>query len=178
MVQTSHTRLARGLHWGFIGLYLYGLSKQLDDLSQLEDPGLLAFEVVFAILFLAIVVARYAYMRRFQTLLGARETMHPDRRRLARAVHLSMYLCMAMLPLSGLMIAGLYSLGLEDGLLQDAAVELHEFCASLSYVLIALHVAAAISSRLKREGIWSAMVPVWKEDTGDREREDPGPPQA
>ena len=40
----THTPLARVLHWSFIGLYLYGLSKQLDDLEDLEEPGLLGFE--------------------------------------------------------------------------------------------------------------------------------------
>ena len=74
-----------------------------------------------------------------------------------------MYGCLAMLPLSGLMIAGLYSAGFEDGLLQGFALGLHEFCASLSYALIALHITAAILSRLKGEGVWSAMVPVWRE---------------
>jgi len=106
----SRTLLARSIHWSFIGLYLYGLSKQLGDLEGLEgleEPGLLEVEVAFAVLFLAVVVARYLYMRRFETLLGARTPPTPMHRCFARFVHLAMYGCLAMLPLSGLMIAGL-----------------------------------------------------------------------
>ena len=51
-----HTRLAKVIHWGFIVLYTYGIFKQVDDLSQLEDRGLLLFEVAFATLFLIIVI--------------------------------------------------------------------------------------------------------------------------
>ena len=68
-----------------------------------------------------------------------------------------------MLPLSGLLIAGLFTQGVKDGPLQDIALALHEISASLSYVLIAVHVGAAIWSRVKGEGVWTSMVPVWKE---------------
>mgnify|MGYP007046343500 FL=1 len=83
-----HTLLARSIHWSFIGLYVYGLSKQLDDLEDLEEPGLLEFEVAFAALFLVVVVARYLYMRRFETFLGARTPPSPMHRCFARLVHL------------------------------------------------------------------------------------------
>ena len=45
----THTLLARFIHWTFIPLYAYGILKQLDDLSQLEDRGLLLFETAFAL---------------------------------------------------------------------------------------------------------------------------------
>ena len=45
----------------------------------------------------------------------------------------------------------------------QAAIALHEFSAFLSYVTIALHVGASLYSRYKGEGIWNAMVPVFKE---------------
>ena len=41
---------------------------------------------------------------------------------------------------------------------------IHEFTATSSYVLIAVHVSAAIYSRVKGEGVWSSMVPILKED--------------
>jgi len=71
----KHPFVALLFHWGFIILYAYGMFKQLDDLSQLEDAGLLYFEVVFSILFLFIVILRYLYMKRYETFLGAREAV-------------------------------------------------------------------------------------------------------
>lgn len=160
---SSHTLIAKIFHWGFIILYAYGMMKQLDDLSQLEDAGLLYFEVVFSILFLLIVIFRYLYMRKYKTFLGARKAVPMAHQYLAKTIHISMYLCLTLLPLSGLLIAGFYSLGFKDGIFQGIAVGIHEFSASLSYLLIVIHVVGAVYSRMKGEGIWTSMVPFWKE---------------
>ena len=162
-IPSSHTLIAKIFHWGFIILYTYGMFKQLDDLSQLEDAGLLYFEVVFSILFLLIVIFRYLYMRKHKTFLGASKAVPMAHQYLAKTIHISLYLCLILLPLSGLLIAGLYSLGLKDGILQGLAVGIHEFSASLSYLLIVIHVVGAVYSRMKGEGIWTSMVPFWKE---------------
>jgi hypothetical protein len=45
-----------------------------------------------------------------------------------------------------------------------AALGIHEFAAVASAVLILAHIAAAIYSRIKGEGVWSSMVPILKED--------------
>ena len=161
---TSHTKVAKSIHWSFIILYCYGIFKQVDDISQLEDSGLLIFEVIFASVFLAIVIMRFFYMRRFDNFLGAQVPVHRVHRFIGKTVHISMYLCLVLLPLSGLIIAGLFNRGIKDGWMQEAALGLHEFSAGLSYVLIAIHVSAAIYSRVKGEGVWSAMVPILKED--------------
>lgn len=160
----SHTTLAKVFHWGFIILYAYGIFKQVDDISQLEDSGLLAFEVAFASIFLVIVIVRYYYMRKFETFLGANEPVPMAHRYLAKSVHISMYICLILLPLSGLLIAGLYSQGISEGPLQGFALTVHEFSADLSYALIAIHVGAALWSRIKGEGVWTSMTPIWKEE--------------
>ena len=169
---TTHTRLAKFIHWSFVGLYIYGIFKQVDDLSSLEDSKLLWFEVGFATLFLAIVLARYFYMRRFETLQGATVPVHIVHKRFARAVHVSMYICLIMLPVTGLMIAGLYSQGYtvnatpdEPQTIIDIVLDVHGAAADLSYFLIILHISAAIYSRIKGEGVWSSMVPVLNKET-------------
>ena len=75
-----------------------------------------------------------------------------------------MYWCFIILPLSGLLIALLFSLGMKDGWVQDLAIGLHEFPASLSYILIGVHITGAIYSRMKGEEVWSSMVPFWKKE--------------
>lgn len=164
----SHTTLAKVFHWGFIILYAYGIFKQVDDISQLEDSGLLAFEVAFASIFLVIVMVRYYYMRKFQTFLGADKPVPVTHRYLAKSIHTSMYLCLILLPLSGLLIAVLFSQGISEGPMQDFALAVHEFSADLSYILIAIHVGAAMWSRIKGEGVWTSMVPIWKEGGASR----------
>jgi len=170
-VQKSHTLLARLIHWSFILLYVYGIFKQVNELDELEDTNLLLFEIVFATIFLVIVILRYSYMSRFKTFLGAREPVHIVHYYFARTVHKAMYACFILLPLTGLMIAGLYSQGYtvnatpdEEQTVMDLVLDLHGAVADLSYMLIFLHIGAAIYSRIKGEGVWSSMVPILKED--------------
>lgn len=109
-------------------------------------------------------------MRRFKTFLGAREPVHIVHHYFARSVHKAMYACFILLPLTGLIIAGLYSQGYtenatpdEEQTVMDLVLDIHGAVADLSYMLILLHIAAAIYSRLKGEGVWSSMVPILKE---------------
>tara|TARA_S200000501_G_scaffold268518_1_gene252212 strand:+ start:153 stop:770 length:618 start_codon:yes stop_codon:yes gene_type:complete len=170
-MEQSHTRTAKIFHWSFIVLYVYGIFKQVNELEELEDRGLLIFEIIFASLFLIIVISRYSYMRRFKTFLGAKEPVHVVHYYFARSVHKAMYACFILLPLTGLMIAGLYTQGYtvnatpdEEQTIMDVVLDLHGFIADLSYMLIIVHIAAAIYSRLKGEGVWSSMVPILKEN--------------
>lgn len=169
-MSTSHTKLAKFIHWTFILLYLYGIVKQVNELGDLEDNQLLLFEIAFATVFLIIVILRYSYMRRFKTFQGATEPVHIVHYYFARIVHRAMYACFILLPLTGLIIAGLYSQGYtvnatpdEEQTIMDVVLDLHGAVADLSYMLILLHIAAAIYSRIKGEGVWSSMVPVLKE---------------
>ncbi len=156
----SHTTLAKFIHWTFTLLYAYGIFKQVDDLTELEDASLLNFEILFAIMFLIIVLMRYFYMKDTPTLLGAHKDAPKGHLFIAKTVHKLVYLSLIMLPTTGLLIAGLFNLGM-GGI--EVAVSLHEFSAFLSYVVIALHVGASVYSRFKGEGMWNAMVPVLKE---------------
>ena len=163
-MQESHTLLAKIIHWTFIPLYAYGIFKQVDDIGALEDRALLVFESVFASIFLLIVVLRLTYMRRFRTFQGATHAPHRIHAFIAKSVHRGMYAALILLPLSGLMIAALYSQDIKSGPLQDVTLAVHGFAATLSYMMIATHVSAAIYSRMKGEGVWSSMVPILKED--------------
>ncbi len=156
----SHTTLAKFIHWTFTFLYAYGIFKQVDDLSKLEDASLLNFEIIFATVFLIIVLIRYFYMKDTPALLGANEDIPKGHLFIAKTVHKLVYFSLIMLPTTGLLIAGLFSLGM-GGI--QVAILLHEFSAFLSYLVITLHIGASLYSRFKGEGLWNAMVPIWKE---------------
>ena len=157
---STHTFLAKLIHWLFIPLYAYGIFKQVDEINELEDASLLNFEILFATVFLIIVLLRYFYMKDTPTLLGAHNDLPKGHLFIAKTVHRLVYFSLIMLPTTGLVIAGLFSLGVGG---VDFAIGIHEFSAFLSYVVIALHVGATFYSRFKGEGLWNAMVPVWQE---------------
>ena len=156
----THTKLAKTIHWTFSILYAYGIFKQVEDLEELEDASLLNFEIFFAITFLVIVMLRFFYMKDVKTLLGAHDEMHKSHLFIAKATHRLVYFSLIMLPTTGLLIAAILNTGLPG---MGIAIALHEFSAFLSYITIGVHVAASLYSRFKGEGVWNAMVPIWKE---------------
>ena len=150
------------MHWGFVLLFIYAVLKQIESINQLEDGSLLKFEVVFAIVFLLLLAIRFFYMKKTQQSSLPEQTPEPQKLA-AKIVHTGMYICLAAIPLSGLMIGLLFWLELKDGMLINIVIEAHEFAVSIIYWLIGIHIVAATYHRLKKDGVWSSMVPVWKE---------------
>ena len=161
-VHSEFSSFAKLMHWGFVILFVYGLLKQIDSLNQLEDSSLLKFEVVFASVFLFLLLIRFVYMKTTQQSSLPESTPKPQIMA-AKIVHSAMYTCLALIPFTGLLIGLLFWLGLKDGLLINLVVGAHELSVSIIYWLIGLHVLAAVYHRLKNDGVWSSMVPLWKE---------------
>ena len=103
-------------------------------------------------------------MRKVETMHASVVPVHRVHKIIAKSVHSSMYIVLVLLPLSGLAIAFLFNQGIKDGPMQLVALSVHEFAATASYVLIAIHVSAAIYSRIKGEGVWSSMVPIFNKE--------------
>ena len=165
--KSNFSSIAKFMHWGFVLLFIYGLLKQIDELNQLEDKALLQFEVIFATVFVLLLLIRFIYMKTTQK--SSLPDSTPKLQLLAaRVVHYGMYACLALIPLTGLLIGLLFWLGFEDGFLINTVVEVHEFSVSVIYWLIGLHILAAIFHRLKNDGVWSSMVPFLKEKSHEK----------
>ena len=160
--KSNFSFIAKFMHWGFVLLFIYGLLKQIDELNQLEDKALLQFEVIFATVFVLLLLIRFIYMKTTQK-SSLPDSTPKSQLLAARVVHYGMYACLALIPLTGLLIGLLLWLGFEDGFLINIAVEAHGLSVSVIYWLIGLHILAAIFHRLKNDGVWSSMVPFLKE---------------
>ena len=66
-VGVQYSELAKVFHWGFVALFAYGITKQVDDISQLEDFALLRFELIFTIILILLLAVRFVYMTKTQT---------------------------------------------------------------------------------------------------------------
>ena len=161
-VGVQYSKLAKVFHWGFVVLFAYGIAKQVDDISQLEDFALLRFELIFATIMILLLAIRFLYMAKTQTSSLPEETS-TFQRLVAKLVHLGMYLSLATIAVSGILIGGIYWIGMKDGLLIEGIIAVHELAVTASYWLMGVHVAAALFHRLKQDGVWSSMVPIWKE---------------
>ena len=161
ITKPSYTLTAKIFHWSFVVLFAYGISKQIDNINQLEDLALLKFEIAFALLFILFLMARFVYMNRTQ-----KSSLPPDtpavQRALAKAVHFGMYIGMVSIALSGLVIGCLYWLGLKSGIIIETIIGWHEVSVSIVYWLVGLHLIGAIYHRFKNDGVWESMTPSLK----------------
>ncbi|MEM8682165.1 MAG: cytochrome b/b6 domain-containing protein [Pseudomonadota bacterium] len=158
----THSWLARLFHWGFIVVLAVGLIRQIDEVEELDDVTLLIEETIFALVFLVLLLFRFLYMTSRR-----REKLHPGPTprllRIERAIHLGMYLSLSALAVTGLMIGGLYASTINAPLTFAFVLWSHEASYWVSVNLIIAHVAFAIYHRLRRDGVWSSMVPVFTE---------------
>ena len=81
----------------------------------------------------------------------------------SKIVHNAMYVLLAGTVLSGLLIGLLFWLGIKNTILIDVIIIIHELVINLLYFLIGIHIFAATYHRLKKDGVWSSMVPFFKE---------------
>lgn len=162
-VRPRYSKLAKTMHWGFVVLFAYGVSKQVDSITELADPTKFRVEIIFGGIFLILLFARFFYMKKTQ-----RSALPENTSQLqmiaAKLVHFGMYVSLGSIALTGLAIGGLYKLGLQaEGIIMEAVISIHEFSVSATYWLVAVHILGAIFHRLKNDGVWSAMVPFSKE---------------
>ncbi len=159
---TAHSLVAKFFHWGFMFFFIYALTKQVGDVSELEDASLLQHEMAFASIFLLFLAARYFYMHLTNPTALPKDTPEPLEF-LARCGHLAMYASLAAVPITGIIIGALYYYGIKSGILMEIAIVMHEGAIGASFFTIAVHIAAAWYHRKMRDGIWDSMVPILKE---------------
>jgi len=159
---SHYTRIAKLLHWGFVILFVYGVAKQVDDINQLEDIAFFRFEIIFALIFLFLLIIRFIYMKTTQK-SSIPENTSKLQKITAKIIHNGMYLLMGGTVLSGLLIGFLYWLHFKNGFLIEIIIDIHELVINLLYWFIGIHIFAAIYHRLKKDGVWSSMVPFLKE---------------
>ncbi len=159
---SNYSKLAMLFHWGFVILFAYGVTKQVEDLNQLDDFDFFKFEITFAFIFLFLLTIRFIYMKRTQSSSLPPET--PKVQKIAaKFVHNSMYVLLSATVLSGLLIGLLYWLEFKDGIIINSIIIIHELVINILYLFIGIHIIAATYHRFKKDGVWSSMVPILKE---------------
>ena len=160
---SGYSKIGKLFHWGFVLLFVYGVAKQVDDINQLEDASFLRFEIIFALIFLFLLITRLIYMKTTQK-TSLPENTPKVQKISAKIVHNGMYALLAGTVLSGLLIGYLFWFGFQNSFTINIIITLHELFINLLYLLIGIHIFAAIFHRLKKDGVWSSMVPILKEN--------------
>ena len=82
----------------------------------------------------------------------------------AKFIHISMYVTLSGIAISGLGIGFLFCLGYQNSYLIELTIWSHESFFSAAIWLISLHVFAAMYHRIRHDFVWSSMVPFLKEE--------------
>lgn len=159
---SEYSKIAKLFHWGFVLLFVYGVAKQVQDIKQLEDSSFFRFEIIFALIFLFLLIIRLIYMKTTQK-TSLPEDTSKIQKILAKIVHNGMYALLIGTVLSGLLIGFLFWIEFNDGILINIVIIFHELNVNLLYWFIGIHIIAATYHRLKRDGVWNSMVPFLKE---------------
>ena len=167
--------VGRAIHWitAVLVIGLLGMGKLAH--IDVEDGGALyVLHGSLGVLVLLLVIARIGWR-----LLTARpvtpETLSPIERRISKSVHVGFYVLLALLPVSGWLLASaeqgavsffnLFSLPslkiAAGGGGEEFFEELHELLGNALLMLVALHVLAALKHHfIDRDGILRRMIPA------------------
>ena len=104
---SQYSKIAKLFHWGFVLLFVYGVAKQVEDINQLEDNAFFRFEIIFALIFLFLLIIRLIYMKTTQKTSLPKDTPRIQKIS-AKIVHNGMYALLAGTALSGLLIGFLF----------------------------------------------------------------------
>ena len=157
-VAKPHGFVTRGIHWLSAALIGFGYLKGLDSVSQLADPAVLRFEIVYAVGVGLLFAIRFLWTKYVggPTRLpkGAPGWEHS----VSRAVHIGLYASVFGIVLSGLGIALAYSVPALGGFGLAGLLALHELSLAILPILLFGHIAGAIWHKLvRRDGVLESM---------------------
>lgn len=155
---TPHGFVTRGIHWLAAALIGYGYLKGLDDVSQLAEPGVLGFEVIYALGLGALFLVRLVWTQKFAGATRLPSAAPKWEHLASKAVHYGLYASVFGIILTGLGIALGYSVPVLGGLFLGAMLGLHEFALAIMPVLLGAHILGALWHKaVRRDGVLESM---------------------
>lgn len=160
-VPKPHGIIAKLLHWGTAGLLLYAFIQNGDATNALRDPAAIWMEAWLGLGVVAAFTLRFVWMEWFNGGASRLPKTAPGwEQKLSRLAHYSLYLCVAAIVATGLLIAA--ALAWATPFRVDAARDVHEFVAKGTLFLIGADAAVALWHKLvRRDGVWESIGTPW-----------------
>lgn len=153
-----HGFVTKTIHWLSAALIGYGYFKGLDNVRQLEHPGVLQLEVGFALLLGTLFVIRLIWTKKVAGATRLPSAAPKWEHFASRAVHWGLYASVFGIVLSGLGIALGYSVPALSGLFMAVMIGLHEVTLTLMPLLLIAHIAGALWHKVvRRDGVLESM---------------------
>lgn len=176
--QQGYARPARIYHWLVAALVLLmipaGLIMIREGLPRPVQDTLFIFHKNTGLIVFLLMLARVVYRLRHPA-PPLPEGIAPWQRRAAELTHLGLYVLLILLPISGYLrvrlarfpIESLDALGVPPLVPKNEALagffqSLHQACAFLLILMLALHIGAALQHALiRRDGVWARIWPPY-----------------
>jgi len=153
-----HGFVTRTLHWVAAGMVGFGYLKGLDDVSQLADPALFQFEVIFALALGALFLVRLFWTKQVAGATRLPQDAPKWEHFASRAVHAGLFASLFAIVLSGLGIALGYATPVLGGLFLSAMIGLHEVALTALPLLLVTHIAGALWHKIvRRDAVLESM---------------------
>lgn len=157
-IAQPHGFVTKGIHWLSAGLIGYGYFKGLDSVGQLADPGVLQFEVFFALLLGIVFTLRLLWARTQAGASRLPQTAPRWEHLASRGVHWGLYASVFGIIGSGLGLAAAYSLPALGRVAVETMVAVHEVFLALMPTLLLIHIAGALWHKVvRRDGVLESM---------------------
>ena len=129
-----YSKFAKTMHWGFVLLFAYGVFKQVDNLSELADPSLFRLEIVFAGVFILLLIIRFIYVKKTQRSALPEDTSKMQKIA-AKLVHLGMYVSLGSIAFTRTLNRWTLLVGYERGF-HNGCGDKHSRICCVSNVLV------------------------------------------
>lgn len=154
----AHGFVTKTIHWLSAGLLAYGYFKGLNNVRQLNQPGLLEFEVIFALALGALFLFRLLWTKYVAGHTRLPQDASKWEHVASRAVQVGLYASVFGIVLSGLGIALGFVTPMLDGLFMDAMLALHEVTLFALPVFLGVHIFGALWHKVvRRDGVLESM---------------------
>lgn len=158
-----HGFVTRGIHWVSAGLLAFGYIKGLENVSQLADPAVLQFEVLYALALGALFALRLLWTKAHAGATRLPADAPQWEHKASRAVHLGLYVSVFGIVLSGLGIALAYAFPALGLATLAGSLALHEVFLTLLPILLGFHIAGALWHKVvRRDGVLESMTGRFK----------------
>ena len=153
-----HGFVTRSIHWLSILMIAYGYFKGLDNVSQLADPALFQFEVIFASALGLLFAFRLVWTQKIGGATRLPQEAPWWERVGSRTVHYGLYGAVFSIVGTGLAIAYGYASPHLGDIFINAMITLHEAALTILPLLILTHIAGALWHKvIRRDGVLESM---------------------
>lgn len=153
-----HGFVTKGLHWVSAAMLAYGYYTGLEDVSELADPTIFQFEIIFALVLGAAFMVRLLWTKGVAGSTRLPQDAPQWEHKASHIVQIGLYASVFGIVLTGLGISLGFSTPMLSGIFLTAMIGLHEIVLTIMPLFLLTHIAGALWHKfIRRDGVMESM---------------------